>query len=112
MRPMFYGPDGEPIGPEEWRRCREDPAIHRVGSTELSGVWVSTVWLGTDQGLGLGGTLPLIYETMVFKAGTTESVMDREVYATRTQALAGHDQVVAEVRAIMASTEPLPEWDS
>jgi hypothetical protein len=61
-------------------------------------VRVSTVWLGLDQSLGLGGP-PLIYETMVFGSALHEH---GERYATEQEARAGHARWVELVRLELA----------
>ena len=65
----------------------------------VPGVDVSTVFLGLDHGYGDGP--PILYETMVF-GGTLDGEQDR--YATREQALAGHEamkqRVLADIRQV------------
>ena len=55
---------------------------------------VSTVFLGVDHSFGLGGP-PLLYETMIFGVPGMESYLER--YATRDEALAGHDVALAKL---------------
>ena len=55
---------------------------------------ISTVYLGLDHNFEIDGP-PLIYETMVF-GGTLSGEQKR--YPNRHAALAGHDQLAAEVR--------------
>lgn len=66
--------------------------------------WVSTVWLGLDH--SFSGEMPQIFETMVFNNETDKSDLACERYATEEQALAGHKRIVAEVRLIVAASEP------
>lgn len=54
---------------------------------------VSTVWLGIDQGFG-ATERPLIFESRVF-GGPLDNTCRR--YATRDEAIAGHDELVAEI---------------
>lgn len=53
-------------------------------------ILVSTVWLGLDHAFGPGP--PLIFETMIFIDGWTESYMDR--YTTEAEAIIGHRRAV------------------
>ena len=65
-------------------------ALDRVGEVE-----VSTVFLGIDHNHGDRGP-PILFETMIF-GGDLDGRADR--YATRSQAVAAHDQLVAALRA-------------
>lgn len=94
---MHYGPDGQPCSLRQWSEWHGDPQIKIVAQDELRwarrrGVWVSTVYLGINHQFGDGP--PLIYETMAFRRATTEG-LDCERWATREQAGAGHEQIVA-----------------
>jgi hypothetical protein len=90
----FYDPDGNPIDLGEWATLWQGD--RQVALTRVDDVEVSTVWLGTDYNFGFGGA-PLIFETLVF-GGTLDGVMNR--YPNRAAAIAGHDQIVAEVRDV------------
>lgn len=62
---------------------------------------VSTVWIGLDMSFGLGP--PLIFETMTFLAGGS---VDCWRWPTEAAALAGHQDIVAEIKAkIIAESE-------
>jgi hypothetical protein len=79
----------------EWARMfDEDPDKRRVAETLFEGVRVSTVFLGLDHRMTMEGP-PILYETMVF-GGAMDGEMDR--YATRLEALAGHEDMVARVQ--------------
>lgn len=101
-RPMHFDRQGNPLTLWEWIPLHGDPKYRRVAATQLGfdgGIFVSTVWLGTDHSFGTGP--PLIFETMVFDRTTSASMandlfMDR--YSTEEQALAGHEAMVALVR--------------
>jgi hypothetical protein len=68
----------------------------RVARTELpDGVSVSTVFLGLDHRFGNNGP-PLVFETMVF-CGALDGEQVR--YSTWAEAEAGHEAMVARVRA-------------
>lgn len=60
-------------------------------------VHISTVFLGIDSGLGMGGP-PLLYETMAF-GGALDMIQRR--YASETEAMIGHEQIKAEVLACL-----------
>lgn len=73
---------------------------------------VSTIFLGLDHSFGQGP--PRLWETMVFGRGSPWD--DTQVrYATEAEALAGHQQLVAKVRASLegngSGDEPTPETD-
>lgn len=88
----FYAPDGSWVGFTEWAFFDEPVGNYkRIALTDerdTRGWWISTVWLG-----------PVVrqYETLVF-GGPRDQWRTR--YATSAAALAGHDQVVAEVLAL------------
>jgi hypothetical protein len=69
--------------------------VRRVAATEVGEARVSTVFLGLDHNF-FGSGPPLLYETLVF-GGSMDSEMRR--YATRAEALVGHDEVVRLVQA-------------
>lgn len=80
---------------DEWDRDGVDP--WRVAWTPIAdGIEVSTVFLGLNHRYRPDGP-PLLFETMVFGVDDDADVMWR--WSTWDQALAGHDQVVAAVRA-------------
>lgn len=66
-----------------------------VARTELSdGRFVSTVFLSIDHNF-FGNGPPILFETMIFKEGVAEDFQER--YRTWAEALARHDQIVAEL---------------
>ncbi len=71
-----------------------------VEQTEVDDYLISTVWLGLDHGFGQTAE-PLIFETMVFKAGDMSGLEQRR-YASEDEARAGHAAYVDEV-ALLAS---------
>jgi hypothetical protein len=72
---------------------QENNSRRQVARDELpSGTVVSTVFLGINHNFGPGA--PLLFETMVFGGRFDE---EQERYATREQAIAGHDQILARV---------------
>ena len=89
-RPMHYRKDGTPIDVMEWGSLFHDKAYQSVKRTKLPGgkKLVSTVWIGIDHGLGLGG-MPLIFETMVFRRPGFDEV-DACRWPTEAEAIAGH----------------------
>lgn len=92
---MYYDKDGTPLDVMEWGKKIENRAYKRVAETTLpDGKWVSTVWLGLDH--GFHGTVPLIFETMVFSSKEDMlNVVDMERYPTTEQAEEGHKAMVA-----------------
>lgn len=93
--------DGNPVVEPDlmkWAQWFEAswPEARRVAWTQIvPGVHVSTVFLGSDHNWFDGGP-PVLFETMVF-GGVWDQAQWR--HCTRVQAVAGHDQVVAHVRA-------------
>lgn len=92
----WYDRDGNPITPEEWAALRVARGFEyaRVALTTFPDAEVSTVWLGLDHRF-FGEGPPLIFETMVFG-----SPLDGHCWRwpNEVAALAGHDQVVEDVR--------------
>lgn len=92
----YYGMDGEPIDRLEWlARFESDRLLAQ--ETVREGILVSTVWLGIDHSWGRYDA-PLIFETMVFASRTEVGVgpeLDVRRYTTKTEALAGHAELVA-----------------
>lgn len=87
----YYDRAGNPISSDGWLKTFGD---NRVAKTTVGDVEVSTVWLGIDHQYGDGP--PLIFETMVFD-GPLDQECER--YSTEEQAKAGHEAMVARVRA-------------
>lgn len=115
-RPMYFDRVGNPIDTGRWLDLNDDLGYKVVRATEVGGVWrVSTVWMGIDHAI-VGP--PLIFETMVFELALSNgymapfagleghaysyyaSVMDglQLRYRTETEAIAGHEAVVASAR--------------
>ena len=107
-RPLYYDFDGNPIDLLTWVNLSErkrawrsvlpsgettpDEDATRIGSTHVHDAWVSTVWVGLDMGFHpFADYPPIIFETMVF-GGEHDQYQER--YATKEQALAGHNRIV------------------
>lgn len=88
----YYDRSGSSRTLYEWAELLELPEYKQVAETNVGETWVSTVWLGLDH--QFGGGPPLIFETMVF-GGPLDQEMDR--YSTETEAVAGHETMVAQV---------------
>jgi hypothetical protein len=89
----YYGFDGEPITMLEWAILWEGD--RHVAEAHIGDARVSTVWLGLNHRF-IGDGPPLIYESMVF-GGILDGERDR--YTNWNAALAGHDQLCAQVSA-------------
>ena len=74
-----------------------------VGKTEVGDAEVSTVFLSHDHSW-FGGP-PILFETMVFGGEWDQSQWR---YHTKAQAVAGHDQVVAALRAAQDPNQAVP----
>lgn len=99
QRPLFYILDerGEPVvepSTAKWGAWMET-ANRQVAVDDLEGASVSTVFLGLDQNFQWTGP-PTLFETRVF-GGPHDGDQDR--HATRAEALAAHQQLVAQLRA-------------
>lgn len=132
-RPLYYillpGQPATPVPADVlvWGRWFEDRDKERVvGSTRYRGYWVSTVFLGLDQ--GWGGGQPILWETMVLsvrarmhsrrllqrhaavrgkRSASTRAYMPRprlhnwtNQYTSYAAALAGHGMAVRMVRSL------------
>lgn len=117
-RSMYFDEEGQPIEMMEWA-SKSRRGRFRVQDYTANGYVVSTVYLGLDCRYGTDGP-PLIYETMVFRRwpkrwtpkdhrresalfsselgriNYSEQAMRR--YGTKAEALAGHHDLLAEVR--------------
>lgn len=93
----YYNRQGEPITVGEW--MLSGPEVRRVAVAQIGDVRVSTIWLGLDHQYGAGP--PLIFETMVFNDALDDEHDERdcERYSTEAEAVAGHAEWVAKVRA-------------
>lgn len=90
--------------------AERDP--RRVAGTSVGHVWISTVFLAIDHNFGLAGP-PILFETMVFGLkGAGSERFDRR-HCTRTEALAYHDQVEAELSHTMGlpAKQGQPDYD-
>lgn len=85
--------DGTPvIEPDlfKWGRWFEH-ADRIINRTMVEDVRVSTLFLGLDQSSEFGGDSPILFETRIF-GGPHDQY--QEQYATRDEALAGHQRAV------------------
>lgn len=91
---------GRPIPESDiliWARWFEGADRH-VAKTAIGGSWVSTVFLGLDHDFSGYGP-PVLWETMVFGAPDGD---DRQLrYRSLDEALDGHEEIVAEIRALV-----------
>lgn len=98
MPSLYYDMDGNPVTIQEWSVIFEDHDARKVGDDTIEDgaedVRVSTVLLGLDHSWGKGP--PLIFETMIF-GGPHDNFCTR--YATKQQALDGHEAVVLALEA-------------
>lgn len=97
----------------KWGRWMED-ATRKIQNSETKKYSVSTVFLGIDYSFGIGE--PLLFETMVFEKKISKSkAIEKPVkirafeyhksldeytrrYATKAEALKGHEEVLKEVK--------------
>jgi hypothetical protein len=93
---IYYQRNGKPYeGTDDEKRmkfARDFEGDRFVGrDTLITGVYVSTVWLGIDHNFGHGK--PLIFESMVFPAWR-RGEYDQLRYHTEEEALEGHNMLV------------------
>ena len=94
---MYYRLDGHIAMPVddimEWARwfAKADRIVRR---DVISGVIISTVFLGIDHNFGDDG-LPILYKTMIFGGDHNE---DQYRYSTYDEAVAGHEKILDEIR--------------
>lgn len=104
---QHHARDGRAITEDEWHQSTA--ADRRVGDDSVicgdELVRASTIWLGLNK--AAPGRPPLIFETMLF--GGPRDLWARR-YSTEAQAVAGHDQTVAALRA--ADLSHFDSWDS
>jgi hypothetical protein len=101
MLDLTYARDGRPIGVAEWGRLSSQDDYRVVAQEQIGPYFVSTVWLGLDHGLGRTER-PILFETMVFvpeHANDFSLATDTHRYCTESEAIAGHADVVATIRA-------------
>jgi hypothetical protein len=79
----------------EWWEANSRGGRRFLARTALEKVWVSTVFLGADHGLGDGP--PLIFESMVFPLDSMAD-LDGKRYSTYAEALHGHAALVRKWR--------------
>lgn len=90
----YYGMNGEVISEDEYiKRSKADPRWRTLRYEPVDGYEVSTVLLSIDHRFASEGP-PIIFETMVFP-----DCEPCRRYSTKEQALAGHDEIIAELRA-------------
>lgn len=115
-----YDRQGKPITYRQWGKMHSDQVYKRVAETTIGDWWVSTVWLGMDHGFGFiegDDRRPIIFETMPFYRNEPSDAhpalrdMDQEMwrYHTEAEAIAGHDQVCAHIRTLIADAETADE---
>ena len=97
----LYDRAGQPITMDQYAalmQANEDP--RRVALDTVGDIRLSTVWLGINHAYGSGP--PIIFESMTFTdEGDDPHGWDTFCwrYATEAQALAGHDAILAVLRA-------------
>jgi len=98
--------NNEPVPCEdslEWARWMKDNHERRkVARSHVDGHVVSTIFLGMDHAF-LEPSEPILYETMVFRAGDdgeVDSFMDQamERYRTREEAVVGHRRMCQRIQ--------------
>lgn len=91
----FIGRDGWPISQRAYLKHMGDPYYQCIASSWYRSIRVSTVWMGKFWPLGFGGEF--LFETMVFWRSKSMGLQLRHL--TEAEALNGHFEVLAEVKA-------------
>jgi hypothetical protein len=91
---LFYDMDGNVISQEAWSQSLQLDSSRRVALTVIGDKKVSTVLLGIDHNYSDHGP-PIIFESMVFGPGGIDLWCER--YATKEEALEGHNRIVASI---------------
>lgn len=98
MVSRYYVLKGHEIVPtddiREWGRMWDQPDGRIVARDSVGEVRVSTVFLGVDHNMGTGRVL--LFETMTFGGDVDEWTWR---YSTWDEAAAGHERIVAALRA-------------
>lgn len=88
-----------PCSLEEWANQREEmfeSKTKHIGSDEINGKWVSTVWLGLNHNFFDGP--PEIFETMIYDNEKKEWTDYEQRYATWKEAEEGHLKAIQWVK--------------
>ena len=90
---------GEPVREPDFQKWGQwfQTAARHVAENTVGEAWVSTVFLGLDNGCRLDGSAPVLWETMVF-GGPCDHMQSR-CAGSREQAEAMHAEIVTLVRA-------------
>jgi hypothetical protein len=77
-----------------WAKWLETAGKKRIVKQEKlkNGKWVSTVFLGLDY--SFGGSIPLLFETMIFPSKGNYGELDMDRYSTWEEAEQGHKEMV------------------
>lgn len=105
----MYDREGRPLDLRSWAQLNADPDYKFIGHDKVGVYTISTVWLGMDHNFTSAGP-PVTFETMVFY--TESDAVDYSLsfdtlrYCTEAEAAAGHQEMVALVRATTV-TDPV-----
>lgn len=93
---MYYRLDGHTITPvddvKDWSRWFKS-ANRIIQRDVITGVTVSTVFLGIDHSFG-DGSKPILFKTIIFGGDHDD---DQCYYATYDEAVAGHKRIVENI---------------
>jgi len=100
LQPLYFNRAAEPIERDEWLRLTSDPKYRLVAHDVVGCTDIQTAWAGLP--LDQHSDPPLIFETVA--AGDVEPFKQR--YATEPEAIAGHAEAVATLRAAADASDP------
>lgn len=108
----YYDRDGKPISVERFAALFSDASYRMLNHSEVAlpggAAWISTAWFGLDR--ALFRRRPVIFETAVFASSAVQCDYS-QVYCTEYAALAGHDDIVRQLReGVSVEDLRLPEY--
>lgn len=110
MATVFYDRDGNGISTDRWLELKLRGLEYvRIGWDEVPPFILSTVWLGTDEGLGKPGDPPMIFETLVFDfayPGARVHGSPRWLHSNETAARDMHAALTARLRKFVSENPP------
>lgn len=100
-------PEGQSPGDLGGRSWQERRRVALTEDIEGTGAWVSTVFLGLDHSWATDPPAqPVVFESMAFGAPNDFQETECVRYCTWAEAEAGHEAMVARVRALVLASRP------
>lgn len=104
----YYDRDGNPIDVLIWGKLFEDMDYKIIALTEIGPYEISTVWVGLDRNW-LSDKLA-IFETIIFCKDEQDKLHHyEETYATKEEALEGHQLIIEMTKVQIRLNQSLQE---